>query len=103
MALIQLLAAAVLFAGGGLFMKLSEGATKAGPTALFLLLFAAGAVLQAFAMRHQDLSASYIFVLGAEAVVTFLLSVLYLHEPYTASRLAAIVVIVAGIAWLRVT
>ena len=102
MALTQLFAAAVLFAGGGLFMKLSEGATKPAATALFLILFAAGAVLQALAMRHQDLGASYIFVLGAEAVVTFLLSVWYLHEPYTASRVAAILVIVAGIAWLRV-
>ena len=31
------------------------------------------------------------------------LSALYLHEHYSASRLAAIIVIVAGIAWLRVS
>jgi quaternary ammonium compound-resistance protein SugE len=103
MALAQLLAAALLFATGGLFMKLSHGATRAGATAMFLALFAGGACLQALAMKRTDLGVAYIFVLGAEAVITVILSSLVLGEHYTASRLGAIALIVVGIAWLRVS
>ena len=101
MALAQLLAAAVLFATGGLFMKLSDGFTRGGPTVAFLLLFTAGASLQALGMKRVDMGVSYVFVLGAEAIVAVILSTLVLHEHYTPSRLGAIVLIVAGIAWLR--
>jgi multidrug transporter EmrE-like cation transporter len=101
MVLAQLLAAALLFSGGGLFMKLSDGATKPAATSAFLAMVAAGAVMQALAMKRADLGPSYIFVLGAEAVITLVVSALYLHEAYTPSRLAAIGLVVAGISWLR--
>jgi multidrug transporter EmrE-like cation transporter len=62
-----------------------------------------GAVVQAIAMRRSDMSVSYVFVLGLEAVITVLLSVLLLHENCPPQRIAAIAVVVAGIAWLKVT
>ena len=103
MTIALLVLASIAFAVGGLFMKLSAGLTRSGPTAAFLLLFIGGAVLQALGMRRLDFSVSYIFVLGLEAVVTVLLSVLYLQESCPPSRVAAILVIVGGIAWLRGT
>ena len=103
MALAQLLLASTAYAIGGLFMKLSAGVTRPGFTAAFLALFGGGALLQAVAMRGADLSVSYIFVLGVEALVTLVLSVAYLREPLPPSRLAAVVLVVAGIAWLRKT
>jgi multidrug transporter EmrE-like cation transporter len=103
MALAQLLVASLAYALGGLFMKQSAGLTHAGPTAAFLLLFAGGSVVQALGMRQGDLGPAYIFVLGVEAVITAILSALYLRESYSASRLAAISVVIAGILWLRQT
>ena len=82
-------------------MKLSAGATRPWPTAAFLFLFCFGALLQAYAMRRTPLGTAYIAVLGLEAAVTLLLSALYLREGYTPSKLAAVVLIVAGVLLLR--
>ncbi len=93
--------AALAYAVGGLFMKQSNGATVPYPTLVFLGLFAVGATLQARAMRGGEMGTVYVVVLGLEAVAAVVLSAAVLHEPYTPSRLAAMLVIVAGIAWLR--
>lgn len=96
-----LLLASLAYAVGGLFMKQSDGATRALPTLAFALLFVAGAVLQAIAMRKSDMGVSYVFVLGVEAVAAVVLSAVVLREPCTASRVAAVLVVLIGIAWLR--
>jgi multidrug transporter EmrE-like cation transporter len=98
-----LVIASVLYAIGGLFMKLSSGMSRPAPTVTFLLLFVGGAVFQALGMRRTDLVVSYTFVLGAEAVVAVLLSALYLHERYPPSRVTAILVILLGMIWLKRT
>ena len=101
--MVILLSAAVAYAVGGLFMKQSAGATRVVPTLAFLLLFVGGAVLQAVAMRKADMGVSYVVVLGMEAVAAVVLSAVVLREPWTASRIAAMLVVLAGIAWLRRT
>ncbi len=103
MELLLLVVAAVAFSAGGLFMKLSAGLARPAPTAAFLALFVIGAVVQALAMRRSDLGVSYVFVLGLEAVVTMILSVWFLHEGLPPQRLAAVALVVVGIAWLRLT
>lgn len=103
MSLLLLASAAVLYAVGGLFMKQSDGVTRLLPTVAFVGLFVAGAVLQAVGMRRADMGVSYVLVLGCEAVTAVLLSIAVLNETYSASRVAAIAVVVAGIAWLRST
>jgi small multidrug resistance pump/quaternary ammonium compound-resistance protein SugE len=67
----------------------------------FLLLFGAGAVLQAFAMRSGELGIAYIFVLGAEALLAMLLSVLVLGESCPPGRIGAVALVLTGIVWLR--
>ena len=103
MALLELILASVCFAAGGLFMKLSDGLSRAWPAAGVYIFFIAGATLQTLGMRHSDLGVSYIVVLGLEAVITLLISVWYLHETSSFSRIAAVALVVIGIAWLRNT
>ena len=103
MALAQLLLASISFAVGGLFMNLSAGMTHVAATAAFIILFVVGALAQALGMQRADLGASYIFVLGVEALITVFLSAFYLHESYSPSRLAAILLVIIGVTWLRYT
>jgi quaternary ammonium compound-resistance protein SugE len=103
MALALLLAASTSYAAGGLFMKRSAGLTVLPPTLAFLGLFMAGALLQARGMKDGELGVAYIFVLGVEAVLTAVISTLLLNESLSLSRVGAIAVIVAGIAWLHTT
>ena len=99
--LVLLVLASIAYAVGGLFMKQSQGLTHALPTAIFLALFCAGAILQALGMRQDHMGSAYILVLGVEAVAALALSAAVLHEPYSPSKLAAVAVVVLGIAWLR--
>jgi multidrug transporter EmrE-like cation transporter len=103
MAFVFLVIASALYAVGGLFMKLSSGMSRPAPTVAFLMLFVGGAMFQALGMRRTDLVVSYIFVLGAEALVAVLLSASYLHERYSPSRVAAVLVILLGMLWLKRT
>jgi len=82
-------------------MKSSAGASRPLPTIAFLLLFLAGAILQARAMRRLDMAVVYIAVLGLEAVLALGFSVLLLGERVSLFRLVAVILIVAGIALLR--
>ena len=99
----MLVAAALAFSTGGLFMKLSDGLSRPAPTATFVALFVAGAALQALGMRRGDLSVAYIFVLGLEAALTVLVSVFWLNESLPLPRLAAVVLVIVGVVWLRST
>ena len=103
MALAQLVVASIMYAVGGLFMKLSAGLTRPAPTVCFLLLFLLGALLQGLGMKGGDMGTSYVFVLGVEALAAVVLSATQLHEPYTPSRIAAVTLVVAGVIWLRRT
>ena len=101
MSLFQLILAATMYAVGGLFMKLSDGVSRPGPTAVFIVLFVLAATIQAMGMRRVAMGPSYIFVLGAETLVSALLSVLYLQEQWSLLRVFAVFLVVLGIALLR--
>lgn len=101
MQLALLMLAALCFACGGVLMKISAGASRPLPTIAFLLLFLAGALLQARAMRRLDMGVVYVAVLGLEAVLAMGFSVLLLGERLSLFRLVAVVLIVSGVALLR--
>lgn len=103
MYLVLLIAASLLFATGGLLMKLSLGLTRLTPSILVFLFFCAGAGCQAIAMKRVDMGVAYVFVLGLEAVAAFLISVLVLNESAAPLRVVAIVLIVGGIVLLERT
>jgi len=94
------IAAAVLFACGGLCMKYSQGLTKLNSSIGVFVFFCTGAALQAIAMRRAEMGVIYLFVLGLEAVAAFGLSVIVVGERLTAGKIAALLLIVLGIALL---
>ena len=103
MELLQLIIASAAYAVGGLFMKFSDGLSRPLPVIAFSLLFLAGAQLQALGMRRADLGVAYIFVLGLEALLAALFSIGLLRESWSATRVAAVALILAGIVLLRRT
>jgi quaternary ammonium compound-resistance protein SugE len=93
--------AAVAFTSGGVFMKYADGTRHAVPVAGYVALFGIGAMLQSKAMRGSELGATYVLVLGLEAALAFGLGVVLFDETATWRKLAAVTLIVAGIALLR--
>jgi len=92
---------AVSYSLGGYFMKLSAGFTQALPTALLFACFGLGTCLQTFAMQREQMSITYIVVLGFEALAAFFLSVLLLKESSSGAKVAGVVLILLGITLLR--
>ena len=99
--LVLLVFSSVCFAGGGIFMKLSEGVSRLLPTLAFLALFVVGAVVLAIAMRRGELGVMYIAVLGLEAALTLVFSLAFFHESFSFTRGLAVALILAGVALLR--
>jgi multidrug transporter EmrE-like cation transporter len=93
--------AAVSFSAGGYFMKMSDGLRQAPASAAVFALFAAGAALQALAMRGAPMTNTYVIVLGLEALGTYAIGAGLLGEPQTLIKACGVVLIVAGIALLR--
>jgi small multidrug resistance pump len=90
--------AAIFFAVGGLFMKLSVGLTHPLYSAMIFVCFAGGAVLQTLVISKTDLGSTYISILGLEALVTLLFSIWLLKEDYSLVRLFGLATIVMGVA-----
>jgi quaternary ammonium compound-resistance protein SugE len=101
MQMAYLIAAALCFAAGGLFMKFSAGATRFAPSVGFLCLFGLGSFLQARAMAKAEMGIVYVAVLGLEAVAACALSVLVLQEAFSWPRVAAIGIILFGVVLLQ--
>jgi hypothetical protein len=67
----MVMAAALFFTVGGIFMKLSEGLTKFWPTVIVFALFVIGTALQTLAMKREDLAVTYLWVVGLESILAF--------------------------------
>ncbi len=93
--------AALSFTVGGIFMKHADGLRNTSASAMFLLLFAFGAVIQSLAMRGAELGPTYVVVLGLEAALALAFGTFLFAEPITLPKVAALVLIVSGIALLR--
>ena len=93
--------AALAFTTGGVFMKHADGVRHVLPVAAFLVLFSIGAMLQSQAMRGAELGATYILVLGLEAALAYAMGVVFFGDAVTLAKTAALLLIVAGIAFLR--
>jgi multidrug transporter EmrE-like cation transporter len=93
--------AALSFAIGGYFMKLSHGLSRVGPTALVFACFGLGAALQTLAMREEQMTVTYVIVLGLEAMAAYLVGALLLDETTTPAKLGGIALVVAGILLLK--
>lgn len=101
MRMVLAILAAFAFTIGGVAMKYADGVPSRAFAVVYVALFGVGAVLQAQAMRGAGLGTTYILVLGLEAVLAFALGVALFGESATVRKLAAVTLIVVGIALLR--
>jgi multidrug resistance protein EbrB len=93
--------AAIMYVTGGALMKYSQGLTQALPTLGLTALFSTGALIQARAMRYEELGSSYVAVLGLEALLAITLGALLFDEQLSARAVAGIALVVIGIVLLR--
>ena len=93
--------AAIMYVTGGALMKYSQGLTQAWPTVGLTALFSTGALIQARAMRYEQLGSSYILVLGLEALLAIILGMLLFGEQLSGRAAAGITLVVIGIVLLR--
>src|SRR5438094_9900208 len=95
--------AAALYVAGGTFMKYSQGLTRLLPTLGLVTLFSAGALLQAWAMKHEALGPSYVVVLGLEALLAVVAGSVIFAEPVTVKIFCGVALVVLGIMLLLMT
>lgn len=101
MAWILLFVAGLLEVVWAYFMKQSHGFTRPGATvATFIAMFASFGLL-GWAMRSLPMGTAYMVWTGIGAVGAFLVGVMVLGESAGAMRIAAAVLIVAGIGLMK--
>ena len=82
-------------------MKLSVGFTKPFPSMVTIVAMIASFGLLAMAMKSLPLGTAYTIWTGIGAVGAFVLGIVVLGEPASAMRVAAAVLIVAGLVLMK--
>jgi small multidrug resistance pump len=95
--------AAAIYVAGGAFMKYSHGLTRLVPTLGLAAFFSSGALIQAWAMKHEPLGPSYVVVLGLEAMLAVTAGSVIFGEPVSVKMLGGVVLVLLGIAVLRLS
>jgi quaternary ammonium compound-resistance protein SugE len=102
MAWLYLVVAGVLEVVWALAMKQSHGFTRLAPTVVTIVASIASFGLLSLSMRSLPLGTAYVAWTGIGAVGSFLLGIAVLGEPAGALRIAAAMLIVAGLVLMRV-
>jgi len=102
MAWIQLIAAGLLEIVWATAMKESAGFTRPIPTSITVLAMIASFALLAAAMKTLPLGTSYMIWTGIGAVGAFIAGAILFGEALTPLRIAAAVLIVAGMALMKI-
>ncbi len=84
-------------------MKLSQGFTRPGPSAVTLLAMLASFGLLSISMKTLPLGTAYTVWTGIGAVGAFIVGIAVLGEPVTSGRMAAAVLIVSGLVLMKLT
>ena len=103
MAWIYLLVAGVFEIGFAIGLKYSEGFSRTWPTLLMLASGGLSFYLLSVSMKTLPVGTAYSVWTGIGAVGTVILGILLLNEPRDVFRLVSILLIVVGIAGLRLT
>lgn len=82
-------------------LKYTEGFTRPAPTALTLAAMAASFYLLSLALRTLPLGTTYAVWVGIGAIGTALAGVLLFDEPMSTLKAISLVLVVAGIAGLK--
>ena len=97
----MLLLAGICEIGWALGLKYSENFSRLWPSVWTLAVAAASFVLLANAMKSLPVGTAYAVWTGIGALGTAIAAVFLFNEPVTALRVAGILLIVAGIAALK--
>jgi quaternary ammonium compound-resistance protein SugE len=103
MAWIYLSLAGLLEIGWALGLKYTDGWTRPGPSLATIAIMAASFFLLALALRTIPIGTAYAVWTGIGAVGTAIAGILFLGEPRDGLRILCIMLIVAGIAGLKLT
>ena len=103
MAWMYLLAAGLLEIVWAYTMKLSQGFSRPGATAVTILVMLASFALLSLAMKTLPLGTAYTVWTGIGAVGAFVVGVVVLDEPLTMGRLLAAVLIVTGLTVMKLS
>jgi quaternary ammonium compound-resistance protein SugE len=103
MAWMYLLAAGLLEIVWAYTMKLSQGFSRPGPTAVTILVMLASFALLSLAMKTLPLGTAYTVWTGIGAVGAFVVGVVVLGEPLTMGRLLAAALIVTGLTVMKLS
>ncbi len=82
-------------------LKLSHGMTRPGPAAVVAASYVAAVVAQSLALRGIDLSTAYAVWSGVGTAVVAAIGILWFGEPAGPWKLAALALIVIGVAGLH--
>jgi quaternary ammonium compound-resistance protein SugE len=103
MAWVILIVAGLLEMVWAVLLKQSAGFTRPGPTAGFIVALTFSMLLLAQSLKTLPVGTAYAVWTGIGAAGTAIVGMIWLGESRDALKLASIVLIVAGIAGLRIT
>ncbi|SOY68447.1 DMT family transporter [Cupriavidus taiwanensis] len=103
MAWIFLVIAGVLEVLWAYSMKLSEGFTRPGYSAITIVAMISSFALLSLSMKSLPLGTAYTIWTGIGAVGAFLVGLFVLGEPASAARILAAALIVSGLVMMKVT
>ncbi len=103
MAWVTLFLAGLLEITWALLLKQSAGFTRPAPTAGFLISAAASMYLLAYSLKTLPVGTAYAVWTGIGAAGTAIIGMLWLGEPRDTLKLISLVMLIGGIASLRLT
>jgi len=103
MAWIMLIVAGIFEIAWAGFMQSSQGFTRLWPSVWTLVFMIASFALLATAMKTIPMGTSYAVWTGIGAVGAAIVGILVFKEPASAARIACILLVLAGVAGLKMT
>jgi quaternary ammonium compound-resistance protein SugE len=103
MAWLLVVIAGGLESGFAIFLKLSHGLTRLGPTVLFAAFALASFGMLTVALRSLDVGPAYAAWTGIGAAGTVIIGMIWLGEPVSTLKLVSIALVLAGIVGLRLS
>ena len=84
-------------------MKMSEGFTRLTPSVVTIIFMILSVVLLSMSMRTLPLGTAYTIWTGIGAIGSFVVGIIILNEPITATRMIAAVLIVSGLVLMKLS
>jgi quaternary ammonium compound-resistance protein SugE len=86
-----------------MLLKFTDGFTNVWPSVGTVVAMGISMVCMSFALREIPMGTAYVVWTGIGAVGTVILGIVFFGEPKNAIRLVCVVLIIAGIAGLKLT